>query len=717
MANQLQSITEQLASMRRFQTRAMAREDEDETLDAKASMYKKEEAWETVVDTLKEREKATTDSWKDELNNLLIFTGLFSAIVTAFTVVSLSWLQQDSGDATNILLAHISLQLSSFVISTGHVNSSVPSVPLVNVTSSFIPSGYAVPVNVLWVLSLTLSLIAAFFAITVQQWLRQLQLPLGIPLRKAAHMLSLRYDGLQAWQVPGIISLLPLLLQVAVILFLTGLFIVFRALNHTVTIVFGSVTSLGLLALLIMTVVPLISVRCPYKSPFIPTLAIVLQWISYPFALLPLGILYAVKLVCRSRTVYLWLIRHNLHDVYLDQVVMRYHSLYDYIWSFGRHMLVGNITQFWVLRECRHVAALDHYDSFNLDDSSLADVVLSTSSSSVPTILRCFEDINHEWADIIFANVVERSVAGIAPTDEDGLKIHVPTSAGLYEVWDVSKAPRIRQWFSIRHSRLGWHLLRHRDQLHSSRFPWPVLYLFNELSKIVIPIRPSFTRLLFRVFTRPEMHGNTPTSALYGLYPARLLLETLQEDAISISIRIDQQDLTTFAAASSALSRQFTSISPCDPDVLRLRLTWSASALVIMVANGSVFDAVGSDVIGSLISLLENSEVLDTLALSIQEYYTSRPDYALPFVIQAICEAMLKLTSCRTDAITRDPITPLYARLIASLRAVCEKLQEEDQVEVTKHLDWLDEVVASRAISLSGSVHAEVAVSEADETA
>lgn len=187
------------------------------------------------------------ESWKDELNNLLVFVsvhaesipsltlncllskaGLFSAVVTAFAVESYTWLQQDPGDASNLLLAYISLQLLSFTNTASFINSSIPALPLQNVTSPFVPPAIAVPVNTLWVLSLTLSLMSAFLAIAVQQWLRQLRLPADIPVHQAVRLLSLRSDGLKTWQVPGIISLLPLLLQIAVVFFLIGLFSTLR---------------------------------------------------------------------------------------------------------------------------------------------------------------------------------------------------------------------------------------------------------------------------------------------------------------------------------------------------------------------------------------------------------------------------------------------------------------------------------------------------------
>ncbi|KAJ7222981.1 hypothetical protein B0H12DRAFT_291870 [Mycena haematopus] len=52
------------------------------------------------------------ESWRSDMDGLLIFAGLFSAILTAFLIESYKTLSPDSGDTTVLLLAQISLQLS-----------------------------------------------------------------------------------------------------------------------------------------------------------------------------------------------------------------------------------------------------------------------------------------------------------------------------------------------------------------------------------------------------------------------------------------------------------------------------------------------------------------------------------------------------------------------------------------------------------------------------
>ncbi|PFH46085.1 hypothetical protein AMATHDRAFT_156374 [Amanita thiersii Skay4041] len=62
---------------------------------------------------MKKYDKAICDAWKDDIEKLLIFAALFSATVTAFTVESYQWLQEDYTQTSALLLAQISLQVNA----------------------------------------------------------------------------------------------------------------------------------------------------------------------------------------------------------------------------------------------------------------------------------------------------------------------------------------------------------------------------------------------------------------------------------------------------------------------------------------------------------------------------------------------------------------------------------------------------------------------------
>ncbi|KAJ3537995.1 hypothetical protein NM688_g6582 [Phlebia brevispora] len=722
---QLQLITKQLSGMQRPES-GNARDDNFERVDT--SLQEKEEAWETVVDTLKEREQRTTDSWKDELNNILIFSGLFSAIATAFTIVSITWLQQDPGDATNIFLAHFSLQFSNLVVTSNNINSSTPALPLQNVTSSFVSASYAEPVNVLWVLSLTFSLIAAFFAITVQQWLRQLQIPTGVSLQQAASLISLRYDGLIMWQVPGIIALLPLLLQIAVVLFLVGLFLLFLALNHTVAIVFGAVAITALTIFLIMTVILLVFIRCPYKSPLIPTLILVIQGLVFltlgilmivlpflGFFLLPLDIaavlivLFTLFIIFITRLyIFHRRINFNKERERLQNLFYRFEQKFSpfVIW-FITYVFVINIGDFWVLRECRHFSKLDTDEISRFDAASLIDVMLLIPSSSFAKVARCLHTIKTSWASTVFLKALQRGITGIDPKSKgeflfSGMEWQLP-SAGELRVWDVRKVPSVTKWFTVRHLRLGWIVLQKHLDRTPSKESSGALIMLNDLTNVMKPqeLDLSITKPILQVCAHQDAELEGWMETEYGGYPAWLLLHVLQEDDAVSTIDIED---------AIALMTKCRDLNKCRDANEILHLSYNSCALALMVSQPHVFDAAGKEVVQSLADLLGNANTLDTLASKLAEQYR-RPEsvnsyMAVPPMILSLCRSLAQLANVRTDAVLRNPLDSHAARLAGILREVADKLHEDDKTVAIGHLDWFEGIRACRAAELSRLAHA-----------
>ena len=123
--------------------------------------------------------------------------------------------------------------------------------------------------NTAWYVSLTLSILAALFAIAVQQWLRHLQIPKHIPLREAIRLRQLRHRGIVRYQVPIIISILPALVQISVVLFLIGLLQYVRNVDQQVALPFTVVSSTALVLFVIVSLIPLVDPSCPYKSPIV----------------------------------------------------------------------------------------------------------------------------------------------------------------------------------------------------------------------------------------------------------------------------------------------------------------------------------------------------------------------------------------------------------------------------------------------------------------
>ncbi|KIP04511.1 hypothetical protein PHLGIDRAFT_109427 [Phlebiopsis gigantea 11061_1 CR5-6] len=220
------------------------------------------DAWSKCNRVLKDHDAPMVAGWKEDIDTLLVFAGLFSAVLTAFIVESYTFLQPDpEGTSTNILREIlVELRNTSSPQAAASVRSQFPFIT--PVTPSF-----AIRVNTMWFCSLVFSLSAASVGILVKQWLRDYSSRAGTSSREGARIRQFRHNGLVKWHVPEIIAALPLLLQWALGLFFIGLIDLLWSLNFIVAgIVTGfACTSLAFLA--VTTILPTLWADCPHRSP------------------------------------------------------------------------------------------------------------------------------------------------------------------------------------------------------------------------------------------------------------------------------------------------------------------------------------------------------------------------------------------------------------------------------------------------------------------
>ncbi|KAJ7217575.1 hypothetical protein B0H12DRAFT_960581, partial [Mycena haematopus] len=69
--------------------------------------------WAIYISEAEKYDRALVESWKSDMEGLLIFAALFSAVLTAFIIESYKSLNPDSGDLTVQLLEQISQQLAT----------------------------------------------------------------------------------------------------------------------------------------------------------------------------------------------------------------------------------------------------------------------------------------------------------------------------------------------------------------------------------------------------------------------------------------------------------------------------------------------------------------------------------------------------------------------------------------------------------------------------
>lgn len=189
--------------------------------------------------------------------------GLYSAVLTAFVIESYKNLQQDSQVVIIGLLQQIASQ--NFISGPGFLNSTntSPSLP------SFEPPLWAIRVNVLWFTSLLLSLASASLGILVKQWLREyLALEYAAP-RERLRARQYRNPALSEWKVFEIAAILPLLLQISLGLFFLGLCFFTSAVHSSIGHATVPVVSAWVFLLLVTTIAPLFSPRCPFRTTFL----------------------------------------------------------------------------------------------------------------------------------------------------------------------------------------------------------------------------------------------------------------------------------------------------------------------------------------------------------------------------------------------------------------------------------------------------------------
>ncbi|KDR77970.1 hypothetical protein GALMADRAFT_17717, partial [Galerina marginata CBS 339.88] len=233
--------------------------------------------WENLLEPLLERDKARCDAWKEEVQNLLIFAGLFSAVLTAFVIESYPRLQPGTNDLMITLLERIATRLDNPLNGTASQSRD-------SMVSQSSPTDSSFRINTFWFISLVLSLTTALMGIVSLQWLREHQrYPKSLPSMDRYALFNMRAEGLEAWYVPQIFSSLPILLQSALILFLVGLVDFLLASGHQVAIPVIVVMGIPLVFLIFTTVLPATHIfvfflplkgrafkvpqQCPYKSP------------------------------------------------------------------------------------------------------------------------------------------------------------------------------------------------------------------------------------------------------------------------------------------------------------------------------------------------------------------------------------------------------------------------------------------------------------------
>jgi hypothetical protein len=169
-------------------------------------------------------------------------------------IASYPQLQPDHAETSALLLAQLSKQLGN--------SSYIPPA-----SEPFRVEHYAVRVNALWLLSLVMSLMVSLFCILFKQWIRSyLRWTVVTPVSVAVGVRQYRYDGLRSWKFETTLTMLPVLMQAALIVFFGGLLDFAWNMNRTIAVVVTVSAGGGVLILVATTILPILAPTSPYRT-------------------------------------------------------------------------------------------------------------------------------------------------------------------------------------------------------------------------------------------------------------------------------------------------------------------------------------------------------------------------------------------------------------------------------------------------------------------
>ncbi|KIK60727.1 hypothetical protein GYMLUDRAFT_167405, partial [Collybiopsis luxurians FD-317 M1] len=160
--------------------------------------------WKVYNDELDKLDSDRVEDWRDGLDALLVLGALFSAVLTTFVVETSGRLDFDWGE--------------------------------------FHAQPLDVALNVIWFISLVLSLGTALSAVVAKQWIHQyIAVPTGTP-QERARIRHFRFMGLEKWHMSLIIGLLPMFIHLSMALFFVGLLLFLHELSLAIAIIMDVLT-------------------------------------------------------------------------------------------------------------------------------------------------------------------------------------------------------------------------------------------------------------------------------------------------------------------------------------------------------------------------------------------------------------------------------------------------------------------------------------------
>lgn len=213
--------------------------------------------WTTYTREATDYDVEFLEKYQSDMDIVLIFAGLFSAVNTSFIVNQQSNLNPDPFRTTNALLGML-LQTanSSFVPQFDQ-----PYAPWQG------PSTLVIWIQSLIYASLCASLLAALGAVLGKQWLSNFKRSVRGTIDDRGRQRQMKLDGLRTWHFDSVLEFLPSLLQISLLLFGIALSATMWTMSPTIAIIIITSTTLGFTFYLTIILASLMAADCPFQTP------------------------------------------------------------------------------------------------------------------------------------------------------------------------------------------------------------------------------------------------------------------------------------------------------------------------------------------------------------------------------------------------------------------------------------------------------------------
>ena len=260
------------------------------------------------------------------------------------------------------------------------MNSTAPAFNISRPPADVAPPTWTVALNICWFSGLILSLSAAAVGLTVKQWTNEYRSGISGTSREVARLRQYRLNGLAKWRVGAIVATLPVLLQLALALFLSGLLILLWTLHPAVAGTASMLAGLLFLFNVCVAVLPSFNTDCSYASPQSIALSSVYKRLRVPAVKVIRGIL----LIC---THILWRVLYKLIAPWNSDLALRCMAAGCNLFFVGP-MVEPTMTwhgqEQWEVQTSTH--ALD-------TDTLLAAYRITMSADQLDTSTICFSDL------------------------------------------------------------------------------------------------------------------------------------------------------------------------------------------------------------------------------------------------------------------------------------------------------------------------------------